>query len=104
MIKRVKDSAEAGALAMAEDILARSQAEVPVATGELKRSGRIEKGPGGTVAVVYGGPNVRYAASVHNIPGVRYARGKWQYLRDPAMESRKVGAAAAGAVRVAIEG
>ena len=103
MIKRVKGSAEAGALAMAEDILARSQAEVPVATGELKRSGRIEKVKDGA-AVVYGGPNVRYAAAVHEIPGVRYARGKWQYLRDPAMESRKVGAAAAGAVRVAFEG
>ena len=90
-------------MAMARAVYDESRTQVPVDTGALKRSGRIEERADGAVAVVYGGPNARYAASVHEIPGRRYRRGKWQYLRDPAMD-RKVGRAAAEAVKEAITG
>lgn len=68
----------------------RSQAIVPVDTGALRKSMRVHKGKGGRMRVTYGSPKVRYAAIVHNKPGVRYRNGQWMYLRTPLMESRKI--------------
>ena len=85
-------AAEDAAEAMAEDVLKRSQGVVPVQTGKLKQSGRVAKRSDGSAAVVYGGAGVSYAAAVHARPGKRF-------LRDPAMDTRKLGKAVAEAYR-----
>ena len=105
----IEAAALEAALAMAKIIYAGSQAEVPVDTERLKKSGRVEKRED-EVAVVYGGPGVRYAAAVHE--GVRgtgqkgvsvkvghYKRGKSHYLRDPMMKAPELLKAGAKAMR-----
>ena len=107
------------ALEMARIIYADSQKLVPVDTGRLKASGRVEfyrdgrthtsDGSGsavrprlpGEAAVVYGGRGVPYAAAVHDgvrgtgvkgesVPVESYKRGQSQYLRDAAMQAQKL--------------
>ena len=101
------------AQAMAKVIYAGSQAEVPVDTGRLKESIKLEVRKD-SVAVIYGGPGVRYAAAVHE--GVRgtgvkgasvkvghYKRGKSHYLRDPMLEASKLLKAGAEAMRKSMD-
>ena len=125
----VRGGLDDAAAAMARVIYSLSQAQVPVDTGRLSRSGRVEWNEGGTTrstqgaplqrrpegeaAVVYGGKGVAYAAAVHD--GVRgtgrkgqsvkvgsYRQGKSQYLRDPAMRARELRETGAGALRKAL--
>ena len=109
----IKAATPEAALAIGQVIYALSLEQVPVRTGNLRGSGRVEQfgrvvaGQGssagspdtadGSAAVVYGDHAVDYARQVHD-ENRRYRRGKWQYLRDPAMESRKLLAAGAEAV------
>ena len=101
------------ATAMAKLIYAGSQAEVPVDTGRLKESIKLEVRES-SVAVIYGGHGVRYAAAVHE--GVRgtgvkgqsvkvghYKRGKSHYLRDPAMQAPKLLKAGAASMRKSLD-
>lgn len=48
----------------AEEILERSVELVPVKSGRLQRSGRVERDQGG-VSVVFGGSRASYAGAVH---------------------------------------
>lgn len=92
---KVSAAMSGAADAMIEQVAEASQELVPVDTGDLKRSMRIHKMRGGGRRISYGSPKVRYAAIVHNKPGVRYKKGQWQYLRTPLMASRKLLVAAA---------
>jgi len=91
LIAKLPGAIDAAAVAMAEDVKERADKEVPVDTGALKRSGRVEKRGKGEAAVVYGDEAAPYAAAVHD-----GHREKSQFLRTPAMEAarlRKVAAA-----------
>ena len=88
-LRELEQLAEDAAMAMAQGTYRESQEQVPVDTGRLKRSGRVERQQDGSVAIIYGGPGARHAAPVHNQPGVRYRRGKSMYLRDPLMAGKK---------------
>ena len=63
LIRNAEDLEAEVTEAMAEEIKRGADAAVPVDTGALKRSGRIEDRKGGKAhAVVYGTDRVRYAA------------------------------------------
>ena len=86
--------------AMAQQILEGADARVPVDTGALKESGHVEDRPGASAAVVYGGKKAPHAAAVHELhPGPGRA-----FLRDAAMDKRKILAAAAKVAKRIIEG
>ena len=79
----IKDLNRGNALA----ILAASQPLVPVDTGSLKRSGRVEPGPKGASLLIYGGSPftnsrtgkiINYATTVHV-----YHRSKSQFVGMP---------------------
>ena len=90
--------------AMANEILAGAQEKVPVQTGDLKKTGHVEKRKGTSHAVVFGGKHggatVGYAASIHEGPG-QPQTGEKEFLRSAAMDKRRVlGAAAKAAKKV----
>lgn len=74
----------------ANTVLNESKKIVPVATGNLRSSGRVEK-PKSTetetsVEITYGGAAAPYAIYVHEIPHYRHAAGKtFKFLEIPAM-------------------
>lgn len=78
----------------AEDVLARSQALVPVNTGRLKSTGQVN-GPelkNGSLEVHIGYGDRRtafYAAIVHERLDVRHPRGSAKYLEIPLNENLK---------------
>ena len=85
--------------AMAQEILDGADQRVPVDTGALKESGHVEERPGATAAVVYGGETAPYASTVHELhPGP----GKG-FLRDAAMDKRRIMGAVAKAAKRIIE-
>lgn len=77
--------------AEAERIMAASKRLVPVDTGALRASGRVE-GPvwgGETVSVglLYGGPAAPYAVYVHENLAARHPTGQAKYLEQPVNEA-----------------
>ena len=95
-------------------ILAASQPLVPVDTGALKRSGRVEPDPKGAAVLVYGGSGftnprtgrvIDYAGVVHYRKGVKHPIGQDQYVGMPLrqMRSKRV-QATARAMRKWLEG
>lgn len=70
-------AASAGGMAWAQRVMARSQALVPIDTGELKASGYVRLGPGGKVEIGYSAP---YALAVHERLNVRHRQGQAKYL------------------------
>ena len=99
MQKLFADLRDDAAEAMARAAYEESQKQVPRNTGRLARSGRVERRKDGESAVTYGGPEARYAAVVHDKPGVRYRRGKWKFLRDPLMKARCDASGCGGALQ-----
>jgi hypothetical protein len=90
-------AAKAAAVEGAHDILKDSQAEVPVDSGALKASGRVEVTSDGA-EVVYGGPGAPYAAVVHEVNPEHK-----KFLERPALEhERDVEATVAAAVQKAL--
>lgn len=76
----------------ADRILAASQKEVPVATGDLRDSGFVEALPDGRVAVGYTDAK---AAAAHENMHVEYADGrKAKFLEDPINAHRRAVVAA----------
>ena len=75
--------------AMASSVFRGSQEEVPIDTGDLKKSGRVERRDGGEAAVTYGSAKVQHALVVHEKVGINYRVGKRKYLRDPLMKGSK---------------
>lgn len=84
-----------------ETILPQSKEEVPVDTGALRSTGRVNKpisNPGGTVIkieIAYGGHSqgsdvprrfVDYAVVQHEIP-FAHKQGKWKYLEHPVYQN-----------------
>ena len=81
----------------ARAILEVSQPLVPVDTGALKRSGRVEKGKGTEAVLVYGGGGftnprtnrvIDYAGVVHYRKGVKHPVGQDQYVGQPLRTER----------------
>ncbi|MDE2974564.1 MAG: HK97 gp10 family phage protein [Gemmatimonadota bacterium] len=101
LAERMPSILDAAANAMAAEIYRKADKEVPVVTGELKKSGRVEnsKAGKGEAKVVYGGEDAPYAVAVHDRPK---GRGH-QFLRKAAMERRKLLLAARDAARREIE-
>ena len=95
LIRNVEDLEAEVTEAMAEEIKRGADAAVPVDTGALKRSGRIEDRKGGKAhAVVYGTDHVRYALAVH------FGRGRGrEFLRRPAMDRKRLEKVAVDAAR-----
>ena len=93
-------AADEAAFAMAQNVFEESQRQVPVASGDLKKTGRIERSKPnkGSSTIRYGSAKIKYAAAVHQRPGARYRKGKWQYLRDPLLTTRKISLARAAKV------
>ena len=56
---------------MAETVLEAANETVPVQSGALQRSGRIEPRRDGSTAVMYGSSDVKYAVVVHQSMGSR---------------------------------
>ena len=67
----------------ASAILEKSQPLVPVDTGDLKRSGRVEDAPKGAAILVYGGGKINYAGYVHYRLDVNHPIGQAQYVGQP---------------------
>ena len=81
----------------ARAILEASQPLVPVDTGALKRSGRVEPAPKGASVLVYGGTGftnprtgrvIDYAGVVHYRLDVRHPVGQAQYVGQPLRTER----------------
>ena len=81
----------------ARAILKASQPLVPVDTGSLKDSGRVEKGNGTAAKLVYGGGGFKnrrtgrvidYAGYVHNRTDVKHTRGQAQFVGQPLRTER----------------
>jgi hypothetical protein len=91
-VKKVKAQALAAFglanLELAEELLERAKAEVPVLTGQLRDSGHIRPGPDidgtGTYEVVFDTP---YALKQHEAQHFEHPKGgKAKYLEDPLKE------------------
>ena len=76
--------------AMAEEIHDEADQRVPRDTGNLAKSGRTESRRDGSAAVIYGDKRAPYAAAVHEDPSVQPTSGKKKFLRNAAMQSRKL--------------
>ena len=81
----------------ARAILEASQPLVPVDTGALKRSGRVEPAPKGASALVYGGSGfsnprtnrkIDYAVYVHYRLDVKHTIGQAQFVGQPLRTER----------------
>ena len=90
----IKDLNRGNALA----ILEASQPLVPVDTGALKSSGRVEPAPKGAAVLVYGGGGftnprtnrvIDYAGVVHYRKGVKHPVGQDQYVGQPLRTERQ---------------
>ena len=95
-LKQLKNACEAGAYAAGKVLAERSREQVPVATGRLKGTCRVEK-TGHTASVLYG---TDYAVYVHERTWVSHPNGKAKFLEDPAHDGgvQKEMLEAAGAV------
>ena len=72
----------------ARAILELSQPLVPVDTGALKRSGRVEPAKNGASVLVYGGGPINYAGYVHYILTNKHKVGQAQYVGQPLRTER----------------
>jgi hypothetical protein len=77
--RQVDTAAPEGLELAAEKLLAESRQRVPVATGELKDSGKVVM-QDGAASVVYDAP---HALSVHERLDVRHPDGQAKYLEEP---------------------
>ena len=73
----------------ARAILSVSQPLVPVDTGALKRSGRVEPAPKGAAVLVYGGGKVNYAGYVHYRLDTHHPVGQAQFVGQPLRTERR---------------
>ena len=73
----------------ARAILGVSQPLVPVDTGDLKRSGRVEPAPKGAAVLIYGGGKIDYAGVVHYRLDVNHPVGQAQYVGQPLRTERQ---------------
>ena len=73
----------------AQAILGVSQPLVPVDTGALKRSGRVEEEPNGAAVLIYGDGEIDYAGIVHYKLGVNHPVGQAQYVGQPLRTERQ---------------
>lgn len=87
LLSRLGDVKKAGSKAMADGAAKDSQRIVPVDTGRLKSSMKVET-RGDKSTVTYGGNRAEYAPIVHNRPGFAKS-GQSQFLRTPLMNARK---------------
>ena len=72
----------------ARAILEASQPLVPVLTGALKSSGRVEPAPKGASVLVYGGGPINYAGYVHYILTNKHPVGQAQFVGQPLRTER----------------
>ena len=72
----------------ARAILSASQPLVPVDTGALKRSGRVEPAKKGASELVYGGGKVNYAGYVHYRLDTHHPVGQAQFVGQPLRTER----------------
>ena len=89
--------------AMGEAILAGADERVPRDSGDLAKTGRVVPLKGGATAVRYGDEGVKYAAAVHESPSIQPKSGTKRFLRESAMDGKRVTKAAAAAARKIIE-
>jgi hypothetical protein len=78
--------------------LALTQEEVPVDTGALKASGRVEPASEGLMiasVIAYGGDEVDYALIVHEDLEAHHPNGKAKYVEGPVREEMSSGRAVA---------
>lgn len=106
LIDRVEAQRPEASLAMARGVAADADEMCPEAapdvpgSGNLRRSQVVRQREDGSAEVAY---LADHAIVTHNKPGVRYYRGRWQYLRDPLMAAGKRLQEAAAAMRRAFE-
>ena len=83
-LKRVEEGGQAGVIAGAEALLEASKQQVPLDSGALMESGRVDS-DGTTATVSYGG--VPYALRWHEEQANFQGGRKNKYLEDPANDS-----------------
>lgn len=82
-IKLSEEGAKKAQRNVAEDVLRRSQKEVPHDVGTLQASGHVEHREEESI-VGYGGKAQAYAAYLHEHPEFNFQKGrKGKYLEDP---------------------
>ena len=90
LVKRLQAAQADAALIMAETIHESADQRVPRDTQALAKSGRTEARPDGSAAVIYGDEKAPYALAVHEDPSVKPTSGEKKWLRNAAMEGRKL--------------
>ena len=90
LVKRIQEAEGDAALAMAQTIHKSADQRVPKDTGALKKSGRTQSNRDGSASVIYGSAEAPYAASLHEDPAVVPRTGEKKWLRNAAMEGRKL--------------
>ena len=103
LVKRRQEAEGDAALAMAEVIHKSADQRVPKDTGALKKSGRVEARRGGEAAVIYGDAKAPYALALHESPSIEPRAGEKKWLRNAAMEGRKLLRVAASRLAKAFE-
>ena len=88
--------------AMADAVLIEAVKIVPLKTGALKKSGRVEKGVGSAHKVVFGGDGAEHALALHE-GRAQPTSGTKRWLRTAAMTKRPIIAAAAKALKKIIK-
>lgn len=88
----VQDRVPLAAKRVMEDVMRDSKANyVPVKTGALRNSGRVEEPvwavKGWTVDAVYGNAGVNYALKQHETPYYYHPVGQWKYLEQPLLQA-----------------
>lgn len=90
--RTIRGTSKGALRTVGEGIMRRSKAEfVPVRTGMLKSTGRVEeprwRGDVVTCQLKYGGPDAPYAKDVHERANVYHPVGQFKYLQAPLYEA-----------------
>jgi hypothetical protein len=83
--KAVQKAGDKTILNSMKDVLFVSKQLVPLDTGDLMKTGRLEK-KGNKVSVVYGSQSVRYAFPQHEIPYFHANGREWKYVETPYLQ------------------
>lgn len=101
-------AAQKAAHAEADFIFPQTQEQVPVATGRLRDTGRVEEVDNAvgevTVAIAYGDEEVDYALAVHEDLEARHPHGKAKYVEDPVRAELGSGRSAERMGRIILNG
>jgi hypothetical protein len=83
-----REAASDAILAVAYEVFAESQDEVPEDERDLRKSGWVKRITESREPAAKVGYATNYAAIQHETPWFSHRKGKWRYLRDPLDRAR----------------